>query len=446
MLTLALLLILASVCVALSDWRRGIAAAIVIALVQDPLRKMIPGTPGYLAMASAPVWLATVLSAIYVGQLRSGSYLEHFPRLARWFQGTVLYLALPAALSLTYGANGWMIALLGAFIYAMMYGLLVAGWSYPGARHTAARLLGLYAAAAGIALLGGFPELWGWGERYAAIGTEALGAVWVTHRTGEAVFMRSGFFRGPDVMGWHAAMVFMVSVLLALRGRGAARWVWSALAVWGAANLWLCGRRKMVAMIPIFLGCHLFLLLRAQGARRMFATLGRGILIVGLAGYVVLSVTTDSSVETFYLTTISEAEGQVARHGFDSVLGTLRQSGFWGYGLGMSQQGIHHIPGEKPLIWQESGPSKLFVEFGVPGALLILALGFVFFRTAYEVTGLPAREESTQVSAGLFSILAANVAAGVVSAQIFGDVFVAVFLSLLAGLLFAQARSAPEAL
>jgi hypothetical protein len=444
MLTLVLLLVLVAVCVALADWRWGIAAAILIALVQDPLRKMIPGTPGYLAMASAPVWLAVILSAIFVGQLHSRRYLEHFPRFARWIQVTLIYLALPAALSVTYGANGWMIALLGAFIYGMMYCTLVAGWSYPDLRHGTVRLLGLYAIAAGCALVGGFPDAWGWSERYPAIGTEALGALWVTHRTGEPVFMRAGFFRSPDVMGWHAAMVLMVSALLALRARGVVRGVWGALSVWGAANLWLCGRRKMVSMIPIFLGCYLFLLFRARGARRMLSILGTVLMIAGLMGYVVLTVTSDSSVETFYLTALSEAEVQVQRHGFEAVLETFRQAGFWGYGLGMSQQGIHHIPGEKPLIWQESGTSKLFVEFGVPGALLILGLGFVFLRTAYQVTGLPAREESTHVSAGLFSILAANAAAAVVSAQIFGDVFVAFFLSLLAGLLLAEVRAAPE--
>lgn len=445
MLTLTLILILIAVCVALADWRWGIAAAIVIALVQDPLRKMIPGTPGYLSMASAPVWLAIILSAIFVGQLHSRRYLDQFPRLAQWFQRTMAYMALPAALSITYWPNGWMIALLGAFIYGMMYCTLIAGWSYPDLRHWIARLMGFYAIAAGLALVGGYPDAWGWGERYAAIGTEAMGTVWVTHRTGEPVFMRAGFFRGPDVMGWHAAMVLMVSVLLALRARGIARWAWSALTVWGMANLWLCGRRKMVAMIPVFLGCYLFLLFRAHGARRMLSILSTVVLIAGLAGYVVLSMASDSAVETFYLTALSEAEGSVQRHGIDSVLETIRQSGFLGYGLGMSQQGIHRIPGKKPNIWQESGPSKLFVEFGVPGALLILGLGFVFLRTAYQVVSLPSPDESADLSAGIFAILAANVAAGVVSAQIYGDVFVAFFLSLLAGFLFAQVRSVPEA-
>ena len=443
MLNLMLLLVLGGCALALANWRWGILAAVLAGLLQDPLRKLIPGTPGFLAMASAPVWLAAMASAAFANQLSIRRFFGCFPRLGRWILLLFAYMAVPAVLSASYGRNSWMITLLGAFVYGTMLCALVAGWRYPGAGHRVGSILTFYVAAASVLLAGGLLDAWGWSDRWAAVGTAALGHVWVTHRTGEAVYMLAGFFRGPDVMGWHAALVFMISVIMAFRTRGAARAAWIGLAVWGILNIWLCGRRKMLSMVPIFAGCYLFLLFRFKNARRLVSIAGTVVMIGGLGWYFISSLYRDAAVEAFYLTAFTEAEAQIHRHGIAAVADTVKQAGFWGYGLGMSQQGIHHISAEKPKLWQESGPGKLVAEFGIPGALLIAMLGFVFVRTAYQVVKRSRRDESFYVTAGIFSLLAANLTSAVVSAQIFGDPFVSLFLAFLAGLLLSAARVAP---
>lgn len=445
MLTLALALVLLACGVALANWRWGIAAAIVVGLLQDPLRKLVPGTPGYLALATAPVWLATMASAAFANELSIHRFFSRFPRLGRWCALVIAYLAVPAALSATYGKNSWMITLLGVFVYATMLMALVAGWRYPGARHRIGWILGFYALTAAVLLVGGPLDAWGWSARSPAIGTEALGHVWLTYRTGAPVYMRAGFFRGPDVMGWHAALVFMVAVILAFRAKGPARWFWIAIAVWGALNIWLCGRRKMLAMIPVFFGGYLFLVFRFKNARRLVSLAGTALMIGGLGWYLISSLYRDAAVEAFYLTTVSEAGDQLQRHGFESIRSTVAQAGFWGYGLGMSQQGIHHIPAEKPRVWQESGPSKLVAEFGIPGGLLILCLGWVLAKTIYLVVRQSRLDETFHFTAGILSLLVANLMSAVVSAQIFGDPFVAMFLAFLAGLVLSAAREAPPA-
>ncbi len=443
MLNLMLLLVLLGCAVALKNWRWGILAAILTGLLQDPLRKLVPGTPGYLAMASAPVWLAAMASAAFANQLSLQRFFGCFPKLGRWILLLLAYMAVPAVLSASYGQNSWMITLLGVFVYGTMLCALVAGWRYPGAGHRSEKLLTFYAVAASVMLIGGLLDAWGWSERLAAVGTSALGHVWVTHRTGRAVYMLAGFFRGPDVMGWHAALVFMISVIMAFRSRGAARAFWIALAVWGVLNIWLCGRRKMLAMIPIFMGCYLFLLFRFKNARRLVSIAGTVVMIGGLGWYFISSLYRDAAVEAFYLTAFTEAEAQIQHHGIDAVVNTVQQAGFWGYGLGMSQQGIHHIAAEKPRLWQESGPGKLVAEFGVPGAVLIAVLGVVFVWTAFLVVKQSRRDESFYLTAGIFSLLAANLTSAVVSAQIFGDPFVSLFLAFLAGLLLSEVRVAP---
>ena len=267
-----------------------------------------------------------------------------------------------------------------------------------------------------------------------------MGHIWVTQRTGAAVYMLAGFFRGPDVMGWHAALVFMIAVILAFRARGPARVFWIAVAVWGLLNIWLCSRRKMLSMVPVFIGCYMFLVFRFKNVRRGLSIAGTVLMIAGFGWYFISSLYRSAAVEKFYLSTLTEAEDQIRRHGFESVLDTVQQAGFWGYGLGMSQQGIHHIPAEKPRVWQESGTSKLVAEFGIPGSLLIAILGLVFAQTAYWVVRGSRRDDSFYFTAGLFSILAANLTSAVVSAQIFGDPFVALFLAFLVGLLLSAAR------
>ena len=442
MLNLMLLLVLGGCALALANWRWGIAAAIVIGLLQDPLRKLVPGSPGYLAMASMPILLTTMASAAFADQLPIQRFFSGFPRLGKWIVAMIAYLAIPAMISATYGRNTWMITLLGAFVYLTMFLVLVAGWRYPGGTHRIGWILGFYVIVAAILLAGGPMDAWGWSERFPAIGTAAMGHVWVTHRTGAAVYMLAGFFRGPDVMGWHAALVFMVSVIMAFRARGAARWLWIALAVWGVLNIWLCGRRKMLSMVPIFTGCYLLLVFRFKDVRRIGSILGTVLMIGGLGWYFISSLYRSAAVEAFYLTAFTQAEEQIQRHGVDTVLSTVKQAGFWGYGLGMSQQGIHHISADKPKVWQESGPGKLVAEFGVPGSLLLAALGFVFLKTAYLVVRGSRRDESFYFTAGLFSVLVANLTSAVISAQIFGDPFVAMFLAFLAGLLFSTARGA----
>lgn len=444
MLKLILLLIFSGCVLALANWRWGVAMAIVVGLLQDPLRKMVPGTPGYLAMASAPIWLATMASAAYVGQLNVQRFFACFPKLARWMLLWLAYLAIPATLSATYGHNSWMITILGAFVYGAMFMALVAGWEYPDGRHRIYRVLTFYAGGASLLLVGGLLEAWGWGNRFAAIGTEAMGGIWVTHRTGAAVYMLAGFFRGPDVMGWHAALVLMISILMAFRSRGATRWIWIAAAIWGLLNIWLCGRRKMLSMVPVFLGCYLYLIFRFKNVRRFISIAGTVILIGGLGLHGIAMYQRNAAVEAFYLSAFTEAGDQIQRHGVVSVLGTVAQAGFWGYGLGMSQQGVHHIPADKPKLWQESGPGKLVAEFGVIGALLTLGLGFAFIVTAYRVVCRSRRDDSFYLAAGLFSILAANLTSALVSAQIFGDPFVSLFLAFMAGLMFATVRAPTE--
>lgn len=444
MLMLMVALIAAGCLVAWKDWRRGIAMAILIGMIQDPLRKIIPGTPAMLTMASLPVWLVAAAAALMERHDSIQRFSRNFPALAKWLRIFGFYLIIPAGLSASYGTNSWQITLLGAFVYISTFLLIVTGWALPERRQAMIAIVVFYIVCGSVFLIGGPLEYFGWAEKWKPLGTAALGHVWMTNRVGGTMYMLAGFFRSPDIMGWHAIMVLMFSVIMAMRSRGTMRFFWIATGIWAFVSLWICGRRKMLSMTPVFLGSYLFLLFRFQNTRRMVSLLGMLLFLLGIGWHVVDTYYRDDKVSKFYLTTLDEWDEQVSRHGYDSVIGTIQQAGFWGYGLGMSQQGLHNINAEKPRLWQESGPSKLVAELGIPGSILFLIVGFMLFRTAYEVVRANSLTEHIYLYAGLFSILVANLASSVVSAQIFGDPFVSIFLALIMGLLLSGGNAVAD--
>ncbi len=446
MLFLIFILIAVGCLTAVYRWRWGVFAAILIGLLQDPLRKMIPGAPGYLAMASLPVWMATLGSALFSGEVTARRFLSNFPRFAKWVGIFFLYLIFPAALSASYGRNSWMITLLGAVIYSCAFFVLACGWQFPRSPSSIARILGFYCLAASLLLIGGPLDYFGLAKGFSAIGTKAMDMVWVTYRTGEAVFMYAGFFRSPDVMGWHATLVTMLACILAIRTRGWARWFWIGVAIWAMLNLWICGRRKMVAMLPVFWGGLMMLTFRLRGMKRTVLLAGVLFVVVGLAWYAVTRTYHEQAIDTFYGSTLVDLDERARKHGVGAVVTTVRQAGFFGYGLGMGQQGIHHIPAEKPSLWQEGGPGKIVAELGVPGALLLLITVGVMLKSVYHVVKLNRFSGSFFVYSGILSVLAANLASAVISAQIFGDPFVMLFLAFMVGLLLSGARTSGEAI
>jgi len=437
-------LIAAGTLAAWRNWRWGVYAAILVGLLQDPVRKMLPGTPASLTLATVPIWLGVAAHILMHRRAVLSRFLAGFPVLAGHLSRFALYLIVPAYLSLTYGRGTWQITLLGVFVYGAGFGLALAGWAGWRDARQIDQFLGFYALGTGIMLLGGILEFLGWGPRSVLIGADALDHVWVTHRTGEAVYMLAGFFRSPDVMGWHAVTVFMFAFILAMRSRGKIRILWIGMVLWGLLGIWVCGRRKMIAMLPFFLGSYLLLVFRVRGARRVLSMVAITAVALTLGLYMIGRVYPNSPVSRFYMTIFDETGDTVVQHGWRAVIGTVQQAGVLGYGLGMSQQGVHNINAEKPRLWQESGPGKLVAELGIPGSILFLLLGYVLLRTGYEVIRLHTGKDTVYLYAGVFSLLVANLASSVVSAQIYGDPFVVLFLAFLMGVLLAGARMEGE--
>lgn len=422
-------------------WRWGPYLMVLIAVVQDPVRKMVPGSPGFLALSAASIWGSTVLGAILANDLNWRRFQQLYPALGTAAVSFAILILPSALISATYSPGSWQITLVGLFIYGSLLLGLVVGSFYPVKSKDIPRLMGCYCILVGISLAGAWLERLG--VQHLAIGTSALGHHWVTYRMGSALVMISGFYRSPDVLGWHAATMVMLCIALALKNHGVLRYLWIALAGWGFASLMFCARRKMLSMLPVFITV-LLITYALQKRGRLLIPAIIVLLAASAIGLRVYQVSgRDVQLESFYKTALDTAERRVSAHGFQAVVTTYRQAGFFGYGLGMASQGTQHIAVKRPRVWQEGGIGKIMVELGVPGLAGFLALGVILGVTMVKALNHATALADYPIYSCISALLLANMSAGIVSAQILGVPFVAAFLSFLAGLVLAAKRARP---
>ena len=353
-------------------------------------------------------------------------------------------LSLPAAgISATYGPGSWKVTLLGVFSYALIFLTIVVGFHLPRRPEDVRRILIIYCVVHGVTLCGAIIEYLELMPGSKVIGADVFGFEWRRDVYGYVIHFISGFYRSGDVMGWHAAAVTCLSLVLAFSTRGRTRHYWLLLSAFAVFALLLCGRRKMVYMIPVFVLGLLWVYWRAGRAGRILSAVG--LLSLPLAAAFVIAdwmQEQDSTQIRYYTETSDETMDRIQVHGLASVYHTFDQAGFFGSGLGFATPGSHHLQVARPRIWQESGPSRILVELGVPGALAFLALLVATGRSVWVVTQrlLIERSRHALYAAGLIGFFAANAGSLTVSGQILADPFIASFLGLLVGLVLSFQR------
>src|ERR1041384_1384163 len=203
------LLLLACV-IAFLDWRRGWYLAIVCGVLQDPIRKMTTGTPVVITMSVVVVYLFVLLSA--QGQLQNalGDVSKRFGSLYLAVSIFVVFLVLAAANGLiTYGLEYWKAPALSFIIYLMPIPALLLGYTFYRRDEDLLPSLVFYAGVTSIALVGVVVE-------HEGLHWSALGLVAATEGSnirmlpGIQITMLAGFYRGPDILAFHAATLSMI--------------------------------------------------------------------------------------------------------------------------------------------------------------------------------------------------------------------------------------------
>src|SRR5205814_5922821 len=238
--------------VALVDWRRGWLMALAVGVLQDPARKLTPNTPVVMTFSIVAVYVAILFAARPLLQRAIADLGNRFSRLYVAFGLFFICLMLAAINGLaTYGMSMWKVPALSLFIYVMPVTAVVLGYIWAASEASILSLFRYYAVITSIALIGTPLEYMKVNLR--ALGMVALPEGFIRHLPGIQIRILSGFYRAPDIMGWHAAMLAIVGIGMVMHARKFERaWPWILVASWGFYNTIISGRRKAVYMVVVF--------------------------------------------------------------------------------------------------------------------------------------------------------------------------------------------------
>ena len=433
--------LLAATLIALARWRAAPFLLIVFGELQDPVRKLTPGAPALMAISSLPIFCAACVPVL--SRERAWTALKRvWPRVTKsmlWF----LFSLVPAtALLFRHGWLVWPVAVIGLFGYLAPVAALLAGFVYVRDSEHLRRLLVFYCLFTGVLMSGAFLEYVGYAASWKALGTAALGTQLIRWFGTSQVELMSGFYRSPDVMGWHAATLTMFALtLLTQRRRSGSGALWLALGVVGILACLVAGRRKMVMMPVIWCLVVLVAYVREGRLSRAFTILGAA----GVAGAAIYAAAGGGELaHSYYAYAATSQDDMLSRAGqgaFDMVWETFRQAGPLGVGIGAASQGRQHVGLEQELGWQETGLSKLAAELGAFGllcaVLLVVAIGrgcLSVLRTSVRTSG------QTAIVIGLAAFVVANAASFLISHQVYGDPLVLVLTAFMIGVVLSAPR------
>lgn len=427
--------------IALSDWRMGLAVAIILDCVRDPIRKMLPGEPTLVSFVICLIWGAAFVRVFFGGDRTLMFVRSRFPWIQKSMVLVVIGLIPGAMLSIILYQNGFLLAGLGSASYAAPLIGLALGAAFVSEPKRLNQLMKLYVIVNSIALTGCLAEWNGW-DWPALGGMEGFN--WIRYIEDGQVNLISGFFRSPDMAGFHAANAMMVSAMLILRTLDMRRKLkvsplWMSTLVWCSIPLILCGRRKMMIIPVVFVVAYL-LYLQLATSRKVGPIVGFMFVITLMTG-LVLSIWRDEDSlqnhQAYVGTTVTDAVPRLQDNVIGGVATTLRQSGMFGSGLGVATQGAQHLSPSarrKSRAWQEDGVSRLFKELGVPGVLFITFAAFILSTNCLKAIKAQRYVQLQDVQAAAFSVVMGNGASFVISHQHFsGDPANALWVLLFGG-------------
>lgn len=426
-MTYPMIVLLALCCgAALVNWRQAIFLTIVLDAFRDPMRKLTPNQPVWMSQAIVLVWLLIFLNCLSQNARLIHSIRKVFPRSR---EGTFFLIAalIPGAIvSFVSYSNGWILVVIGALSYlGPLLGLLI-GAAFADRTQDVYRFMKLYVLINALVLVGSVAEHYGW--NWPGLGG-LIGFEWIRHMPGVLVRMVSGFFRSPDIAGFHAAHVVIFSLVLAVpQSRTAtARPHWLPPGLLGLFALFLAGRRKMFSIPVIFLIVWLVidLLRRQKGSKNLLLFAGTAMVIVGAGAFYFVEDDSDLEHHQIYMsTTVFDILPKLYEHSFQGSVVTVNQSGIMGSGLGVATQGAQYSGADRVKAWQEDGVSRLFKELGVIGVILLIMAASQFVKEFRRAFRMPIRDTARVIlqNAGI-AIFIANIACFAVSHQhISGDV------------------------
>jgi len=444
---LALALVLPAAVVAAIDWRKGLFAMLVVAFLQDPLRKLAVDKPVYF----------TVLAGVVFGfaYMRAQSHRWFLPsQIPGWNHFLRLPSVLIVAVLVAQAVNSVarygnpMIAGISALSYLAPLPAMLAGYWFAvkAGRAGVERWMTAY-------LIGAIIVLPGIVLEYLGLDWPVLGDVgegFQLFQEDTILTAHAGFFRASEIAAWHTATVVCFLLLLSSLRKLSARQIGAAGAITVAllAIGILTGRRKIFVEIVIFMSAYvsLFLLFGKGGVRLATMVFVAGLLSYGaLTWWAVERPSEFAGHDAMRYQRYAERSASVGSAiadrvvglGLDTVQWAVEDYGWLGGGLGIASQGAQHFGGGAEVYGGagEGGLGKITAELGVPGLLIALWFGIAALRYGRTVLMFVSGRSTTvaRLAYGLAAFLVANLAVFFVATQVFGDLFVLLLLGLVSG-------------
>ena len=429
-------MLLVAIMISLLNWRHGWFAAIVCGVLQDPFRKMTPGTPAWMTMSVVGVYGIIIIAAAATLHRNRRDFAARFPNVYTAGSVLIIFLVLAAFRGIaTFGIEMWKVPALSFLIYCIPIPATLLGYSWLTREEQMIKFFTFYTVLTSVALIGTPLEYLGVKSR--AIGMVAMPWGFIRHLPGLQIPILSGFYRAPDVMGWHASMLAIIGIIMTMRARVLTKaWPWICVTGWAFLNCIISGRRKAVYMVLAFALAFFW-----RYFKRLTIAQLSTILAAGLALMTVVYFVGHSEKSSVYTKGAKTSSAEVLERLEGGTFGSIEQHGILGAGLGAATQGVRHIIGtETDLGWQEGGMGKLVVELGIPGALAAIVLAIAMLRMMMRISAVGDIEGTSQIiRCGLFGIVIANIANFMASAQAYSDPVLTLSAAFYLGALFATA-------
>jgi hypothetical protein len=452
MTTLLSLVLLFCLIAAISSWRIGLYCLIIAAIVQDPLRKIVPEEPVYFTLFAAIVLMLTVLNTLARGMsLRPSQVFGWSHRLGTPFVALLFWILLQTLHSLVlYGSV--LATAVGLATYLAPIPAILVGYQfalrtgYPGIENW----IRFYLVIAGFALLTVFLQ-------YAGVESDLFGQVGEgakIYDLGTVLIGKTGTFRSTEVAAWHA----MAGACFAFIGLTSSKMSNQRLALGVAVALImiavavLTGRRKSILAVAIFATTYFFLFSifrkELQGWLVGFFTVGATLFLI-VTG-VLDSDTSDGSERAAEYQLFLERSTQVFADTPERVLKmslgqaewSSQVTGLFGAGVGVATSGARHVGkfGQQFRGLGEGGVGKVLAELGIPGFILIAWFMLALLQHVRLILKFTARQSLRifRLSAALVAFLLANVTTFFINTQVFSDFFVLIVFGLTLGFLLAM--------
>ena len=452
MIALAIFLLAIAACWAFLDWRFGLPLCIVTAILQDPIRKLVPDQPVIFVTFVGIVFAAACLGATVCGvALTPNQIFGRFRRIVTPIPILLLLIVLEAFNSL-YHFDNPMLTTIGLLNYLLPLPAIVFAYQLVrrGGEAPIHQFVRVYLIFAIVALITVYLEYAGYD--WPVFGQVGAGLRIYDKYLGAELVPRSGIFRAAEIAAWYSMACACLVIMLLTSRKPNIRNVLAAVAVVAIllAISVLTGRRKSIMGVAVFASTYLVLWLIF---RRGVVKLGLGLAVAGVIAFNLLmpQLEDDSSysnatpsIYSQYVarskTVFEDAPARFSAFGVEPITWAYDSFGVFGAGLGAGTQGAQYFGRNAAIAGAaEGGLGKITLELGLPGLFVMGWLAVVVFNRVWRImraaTKLSPRVAG--LSYALFSFLLANAAEFSVATQAYGDLFILLILGWTLGFLLA---------